>query len=101
MNISIIYIYPDIIEINNEINLFRIVDRNIKETLVFYAKNTNDSYQLYLTNTMTGDNRNFHNTDNLENINIWINKIKANEDNIIGNKNFEKIEKYILNLIEY
>lgn len=98
MNISIIYIYPNIIEINNEINLFRIVDKNIRETLVFYAKNENYRYKIYVTNTMTGDNLNVCNIDNLENIDIFINKIKSNEDNIIGNKNLEKIEKYISNL---
>ena len=41
-NINLINIYPQLLEINNEINLLRIVDKKVKESLVFYCiKNEN------------------------------------------------------------
>lgn len=98
LNISIVYIYPDIIKINNEINLFRIIDNNIKETIVLYAINTNNKYQILMINTMTGDIINICNKNNLSEIDNLINKFKSNEENIKNKGNLEEIQKYILKI---
>ncbi|MGL5756330.1 MAG: hypothetical protein ACRCYC_13455, partial [Paraclostridium sp.] len=54
--INIIYIYPNIKFINNEINICRIVDNKIKETLVIFGIKEDNNLNIYITNTMTGDN---------------------------------------------
>lgn len=38
--ISLKYIYPNIIKVLDEINLFRVIDNNLRESIVVYAKNT-------------------------------------------------------------
>ena len=42
LNINLVYIYPKTIEINNEMNLLRIVDKREKESLVFYYIKENE-----------------------------------------------------------
>lgn len=98
LNISIVYIYPKIIKINKEINLFRIIDNNIKETIVLYAINESDNYQVLMINTMTGDIINICNVNSLSKIDDLINKFKLNEENIINKGNLEEIQKYILKI---
>ena len=100
LNINLIYIYPKTLEINNEINLFRIVDKNVKESLVFYCIKGNNKYKVYITNTMTGENINFANYNDEQDLYILINNIKSKEADIKILKDLELIEKYILKIIK-
>ena len=45
LNINLVYIYPKTIEINNEMNLLRIVDKIEKESLVIYYTKENKKYR--------------------------------------------------------
>ena len=96
MNINIIYIYPEIIEINKEINLFRIIDNNIKETIVIYAIREKDSYNVFMINTMSGETNKICNVDDIDKLDILINEFKMLEKEIIAINDLQKIEKYIL-----
>ena len=96
LNINIIYIYPEIIEINKEINLFRIIDNDIKETIVIYTIKQNDSYNVFMINTMSGETNEICNVNNIDELGILINKFKMLEKEIIAINDLEKIEKYIL-----
>ena len=94
--LNIIYIYPEIIEINKEINLFRIIDNNIKETIVIYTIKENDSYNVFMINTMSGETNEICNVNNIDELGILINKFKMLEKEIIAINDLQKIEKYIL-----
>jgi hypothetical protein len=96
LNINIIYIYPEIIEINKEINLFRIIDNNIKETIVIYTIKENDGYKIFMINTMSGETNEICNVNNIDELGILINKFKMLEKEIIAINDLENIEKYIL-----
>ncbi len=96
LNINIIYIYPKIIEINKEINLFRIIDNNIKETIVIYTIKEKDSYNVFMINTMSGETNEICNVNNIDELGILINKFKMLEKEIIAINDLQKIEKYIL-----
>jgi hypothetical protein len=98
LNINIIYIYPEIIEINKEINLFRIIDNNIKETIVIYSIKENNNYNIFMINTMSGETNKICNVNNIDELGILINKFKILEKEIIAINDLEKIEKYILKL---
>lgn len=99
LNINIIYIYPKKIDINNEINLFRIIDTKLKETIVFFAINKNKKYEIYISNTMTGKNINICNVNNESELEGFLNKFKEYEKEIKGLKDLDLIEKYILKLV--
>ena len=96
LNINIIYIYPEIVEINKEINLFRIIDNNIKETIVIYTIKEKDSYNVFMINTMSGETNEICNVNNIDELGILINKFKMLEKEIIAINDLQKIEKYIL-----
>lgn len=97
LNINVLYIYPKIMEINKEINLFRIVDNNIKETLVIYGQKVQKDFKLLMINTMSGDIKNLGLVNELE-IEKYITKVKAKENEFTALKDLNEIEKYILNL---
>lgn len=97
LNINVLYIYPKIMEINKEINLFRIVDNNIKETLVIYGQKVQRDFELLMINTMSGEIKNLGLIDELE-IEKYITKVKAKENEFTALKDLNEIEKYILNL---
>ncbi|MGL5641379.1 MAG: hypothetical protein ACRDDM_03870 [Paraclostridium sp.] len=92
--INIVYIYPNIDFINNEINICRIIDNKIKETLVIFGIKEDNNLNIYITNTMTGDNIFVIKENDLNKIN---NFILSKEDEIKKLEDLEKIEKYILN----
>ncbi|MEF9991508.1 MAG: hypothetical protein RR765_05390 [Peptostreptococcaceae bacterium] len=94
--INIIYIYPNIKFINNEINICRIVDNKIKETLVIFGIKEDNNLNIYITNTMTGDNI-FVTKE--KDINKIIHFILSEEVEIKKLEDLEKVEKYILNKI--
>lgn len=97
LNINVLYIYPKIIEINKEINLFRIIDNNIKESLVFYCKKE-DVYNLFVIDTMSGVAEKLKDLNKLSEIDEFIKKVKGNEEQIKKLDDLEKAKKYILNL---
>lgn len=97
LNINVLYIYPKIMEINKEINLFRIVDNNIKETLVIYGQKVQKDFKLLMINTMSGEIKNLGLINELE-IEKYITKVKAKENEFTALKDLNEIEKYILNL---
>lgn len=97
LNINVLYIYPKIMEINKEINLFRIVDNNIKETLVIYGQKVEKDFKLLMINTMSGEIKNLGLVNELE-IEKYITKVKAKENEFTALKDLNEIEKYILNL---
>ncbi|MPM20599.1 hypothetical protein SDC9_67030 [bioreactor metagenome] len=84
-------------EINKEINLFRIVDNNIKETLVIYGQKVQKDFKLLMINTMSGEIKNLGLVNELE-IEKYITKVKAKENEFTALKDLNEIEKYILNL---
>lgn len=92
--INIVYIYPNIEFINNEINICRIIDNKIKETLVIFGIKEDNNLNIYITNTMTGDNIFVTKENDLNRIN---NFILSKEAEIKKLEDLEKIEKYILN----
>lgn len=94
--INIIYIYPNTDFINDEINICRIIDEKIKESLVVYGIRNNKNLKIYITNTMTGDYKLIKEIDNL---NEFKENILSNEAKIKGLKDLVEIEKYILNKI--
>jgi len=99
LNINLVYIYPKTIEINNEINLLRIVDKIEKESLVIYYIKENKKYKIYMINTSTGENTYIVSYDE-KNIDNFINIIKNREIDIKSLENLKNIEKYILKLIK-
>jgi predicted secreted protein len=94
--INIIYIYPNTDFINNEINILRIIDEKIKESLVIFGIKKNNNLDIYITNTMTGDNKL---VKIFYDINKFIEIIKSKEIEIKALEDLMEIEKYILNVI--
>lgn len=99
LNINLVYIYPKTIEINNEMNLLRIVDEVVKESLVVYYTRENEKYKIYMINTSTGENNYIVSYDE-NNIDNFINIIKNIETDIKSLENLNNIEKYILKTIK-
>ena len=101
LNINLLYLYPETIEINNEMNLLRIVDREQKESLVFYYVRENEIYKIYMINTFTGENTYLISCEEENNINKFIDTIKNADINIKSLNNLNDIEKYILKSIQH
>lgn len=97
LHINVLYIYPKIIEINKEINLFRIIDNNIKETLVFYCKK-GSNYKIMMMDTMSGENKEVLGVSKIEGVETFIKNIEESEGIIKSLNSLEDIKKYILNL---
>lgn len=97
LHINVLYIYPKIIEINKEINLFRIIDNNIKETLVFYCKKE-AGYKIMMMDTMSGENKEILGVSKIEEVGTFIKYIEKSEGTIKSLNSLEDIKKYILNL---
>ena len=100
LHINVLYIYPKIIEVNKEINLFRIVDKNIKESIIVFAVNTNDKYEISLTNTLHGKVIQIYEVNNLNEIDLLIEEFKNVEEDFLILNDLSKIEKYILKLLK-
>ena len=96
LHINVLYIYPKIIEINKEINLFRIIDNNIKETLVFYCKKASN-YKIMMVDTMSGENKEILGVSKIEEVGTFIKNIEESEGIIKSLNSLEDIKKYILN----
>ena len=100
LNINVLYIYPEIMEINNEINLVRIVDNNIKETLVIYAERENEYFRIIMINTMSGETKIITQISEVK-IKEFVNEIKIKEKEFVILKDLNKVEEYISNLRIY
>ncbi len=101
LNINLVYIYPKIIEINNEIHLLRIIDQKLKESLVLYCIKEDNVYKISSINTMVGEVKYLINYNDENDLRKLVNNIKSKEKNIKELNNLEKIEKYILKTIKY
>lgn len=101
LNINLVYIYPKIIEINNEIHLLRIIDQKLKESLVLYCIKEDNVYKISLINTMVGEIKYLINYNDENDLRKLVNNIKSKEKNIKELNNLEEIEKYILKTIKY
>ena len=101
LNINLVYIYPKIIEINNEIHLLRIIDQKLKESLVLYCIKEDNVYTISSINTMVGEVKYLINYNDENDLRKLVNNIKSKEKNIKELNNLEKIEKYILKTIKY
>jgi hypothetical protein len=99
LNINLLYLYPETIEINNEMNLLRIVDREQKESLVFYYVRENEIYKIYMINTFTGENTYLISYEGKNNINKFIHTINNVDMDLKSLNNLNDIEKYILKSI--
>ena len=101
LNTNLVYIYPKIIEINNEIHLLRIIDQKLKESLVLYCIKEDNVYKISSINTMVGEVKYLINYNDENDLRKLVNNIKSKEKNIKELNNLEKIEKYILKTIKY
>ncbi|MGL5313028.1 MAG: hypothetical protein ACRC92_07255 [Peptostreptococcaceae bacterium] len=98
LNIKIVYLYPNITEIYGESNLIRIIDFNVKETIIVYYAKRDNIYEINLINTMTGNIVNVLKFKEKSDVEELIELIKSNENEIIQLGELESIEIYILNL---
>ena len=98
-NINLIDIYSKSIDINNEINLLRIVDKKEKESLVFYCVKEENLYKVYMINTMTGQDTHLKNYNEKYSLNKLIDNIKSIEVDINKSESLEIVENYILKVV--
>ncbi|WP_315168371.1 hypothetical protein [Metaclostridioides mangenotii] len=97
--ISILYFYPDFVKINNEINLIRIVDNEIKEGIIIFAEDKGNEVILNLTNTNVGEVLPMFKLESVDKLEIAVNYIKENENKIKSLKDLSEIEKHVLKLL--
>lgn len=100
MKIEIFFVYPFMKIVNKESNLFRIVDNNLKESLVIYLIEEKNQYNIYLINTMTGIINKIFKCNNLDEVDKFNDIFISKKENLIKGEGLDKIEKYILNLIK-
>lgn len=100
MKIEIFFVYPIMGVVNKESNLFRIVDNDLKETLVIYLMEEKNQYNIYMTNTMTGNIEKIFTARDLDEVNKFNDLFIIKKDNLIKGKGLDEIERYILNSIE-
>lgn len=99
-NISLKCVYPNIIKVLDEINLFRIVDNNLKESIVVYASIVDNQYYINMTNTNFGNIINICKLEKLLDVDKFIEKVIKNSTEIKEINDFSKIEEYLLNIGE-
>ncbi|OJT93819.1 hypothetical protein BM535_00985 [Clostridioides difficile] len=97
---SLIYIYPNIIKVLDEINLFRVIDNNLRESIVVYANNVDNQYHINMTNTNFGNIINICKLEKLLDVDKFMEKVIKYEKEIIEKEEFSKIEEYMLNIGE-
>ncbi|MGL5506941.1 MAG: hypothetical protein ACRDB0_03460 [Paraclostridium sp.] len=94
--IDIIYLYPQYKFLGNEINIIRIIDNEIKETITIYAIDKKKSIDIYMSNTSTGENILINKISSIEEIDLLIKRLINEESNIKNEKYLSSVEKYIL-----
>ncbi len=100
MKIEMFFVYQIMGIVNKESNLFRIVDNNLKETLIIYLMEEENKYNIYTINTMTGNRYKIFTGKDLDEIDKFNDLFISNKVNIIKGKNLDEIEECILNLIK-
>ena len=98
MKVEIFFVYPIMGIVNKESNLFRIVDNNLKESLVVYLMEEKNQYNIYLMNTMTGSMNKIFTAKDLEEVDKFNNIFIQNKEHIIKRKDLENMERYILKI---
>lgn len=98
--ISILYFYPEIERVNNELNLIRIVDNEMKESVIIFA-DVKDEVEIYITNTNVGQVIPIIKYESEDRIKDFISKIGENENKIKSINDLAEIEKFILEAIKY
>ncbi len=101
MKIEIFLVYPMMGIVNKESNLLRIVDNDLKESLVIYLMEENNQYNVYMMNTMTGIMSKLTTSQDLAEIDNLNDFLMSNKENIMKGEDLESIESYILNLIKH
>ena len=99
MKVEIFFVYPLMGIVNKESNLFRIVDIDLKESLVIYLMEEKNKYNIYMINTMTGGINKILTVKNLKEIDKFNNLFINRKDYILKGKDLAQIERYILNPI--
>ncbi len=101
MKIEIFFVYPMMGIVNKESNLLRIVDNDLKESLVIYLMEENNQYNVYMMNTMTGIMSKLTTSQDLAEIDNLNDFLMSNKESIMKGEDLESIESYILNLIKH
>lgn len=94
--ISLIYLYPQYSFLGNEINICRIIDSKIKETIIIYGVDKKCSIDIYITNTYTGENKLINKISSIDSMDLFIKMLRDKEYNIKNEKDLFSVEKYIL-----
>lgn len=98
MKINMFFVYHMMDIVNGESNLFRIVDNNLKETLVIYLITENNKYNINMINTMTGEINKILVANDSQELDSIIQVLIDSKKKIIKEKDLLSVEKYILNL---
>lgn len=94
--INLVYLYPQYNFLGNEVNICRIIDDEIKETLVIYGINKKDNIEIYITNTYTGETKLVKKINLINEIDLFIDSLIKEEINIKSENDLFSVEKYIL-----
>lgn len=94
--IKLIYLYPQWGFLGDEINISRIIDDKIEETIIIYGIDKKQFIEIYMTNTYTGENKLINKVYSIDEIELFIQKLQYEEDNIKNQNDLFSIEKYIL-----
>ena len=94
--IKLIYLYPQWGFLGNEINISRIIYDKIKETIIIYGIDKKQFIEIYMTNTYTGENKLINKVYSIDEIELFIQKLRYEEDNIKNQNDLFSVEKYIL-----
>lgn len=100
MKIEIFFVYPMMKIVNGESNLFRIVDNELKETLVIYLIKEKDKYNINMIKTITGETNNIFIANNLLEVYNLNSILNNNKDKIMNGKDLYSAEQYILNFMK-
>lgn len=99
MKMDMFFVYPMMDIVNGESSLFRIVDNNLKETLVIYLIMENTKYSINMINTMTGKISKILIVNDLQEVDKINRILMDNKEKIIKEKDLYSVETYILKLI--
>lgn len=94
--IKLIYLYPQWGFLGDEINISRIIDDKIEETIIIYGIDKKQFIEIYMTNTYTGENKLINKVYSIDEIELFIQKLQYEEDNIKNQNDLFSVEKYIL-----
>ncbi|MBC6696279.1 hypothetical protein H9L25_05795 [Terrisporobacter mayombei] len=99
MKMDMFFVYPMMDIVNGESSLFRIVDNDLKETLVIYLIMKNNKYSINMINTMTGEISKILIANDLQEVDKINRILMDNKEKIIKEKDLYSVETYILKLI--